>query len=438
MISVEDYLCATKVPNKEEEKKFLEDNGCKNTGIFAEKYVSKLLENAGIVFKKNLRIPTKECAVIPDFYLNELDVVLEIKSRGFNCPGTASEKIDNIPRKYSKIRETIPYKNTKIVVVFAGYEILNPSSRELTIPSREYTIDFIDLSKKYGVVRWITLPDLLDTLKLFSPTAYASGKVKPFVKWVGGKSKISKKILEHFPVNFGKYFEPFAGGGAIGFSLNTDVPKSFSDVNAKLINCYLAVKNDVEALITELNRLEIYANSPEHYAVVRESFNQGNCLDLQSAAQFIYLNKCCFNGIYRENKSGKFNVPFGKMGSPLICDTATLRSVSTFLQNVDISCSNYEAIFPKPGDLVYLDPPYFETFSEYSSQGFSKENHLQLKNFVDRLTRNDVLVVLSNSSTDFIKDLYCDYIQIVIETKYSVSGKNSGRKTTEELLIKNF
>lgn len=438
MLSIEDYLCATKVPGKEEEKKFLEDNGCKNTGIFAEKYVSKLLENSGIVFKKNLRIPTKECVVIPDFYLYELDVVLEIKSRGFNCTGTASEKIDNIPRKYSKIRETTSYKNTKIVVVFAGYEILNPSSKELLNPIREYVVDFVDLSKKYGVAHWITLPNLLDTLKLFSVCGSTVEKVKPFVKWVGGKSKISKKILEHFPANFGKYFEPFAGGGAIGLSLNSDIPKSFSDVNPKLINCYLAVKNDVEDLITELRRLEIYANTPEQYAIVRDSFNQGNCDDLQAAAQFIYLNKCCFNGIYRENKSGKFNVPFGKMGNPLICDAATLRSVSKFLQNVDISCNNYEAISPKPGDLVYLDPPYFDTFSDYSSQGFSKENHLQLKNFVDRLTRDDVLVVLSNSSTDFIKYLYCDYTQIAIETKYSVSCKNSGRKTTEEILIKNF
>ena len=269
-------------------------------------------------------------------------------------------------------------------------------------------------------------------------SASAPEKVKPFVKWVGGKSTISKKILEHFPAEFGKYFEPFAGGGAIGFSLNRDIPKSFSDVNAKLINCYLVIKNDVEGVVTELSRLEIYANTPEQYAIVRDSFNQGNCDDLQSVAQFIYLNKCCFNGIYRENKSGKFNVPFGKMKNPLICDEITLRSVSKFLQNVDISCSNYDAISPRPGDLVYLDPPYFDTFSDYSSQGFSKENHLQLKNFVDRLTRDDVLVVLSNSSTDFIKHLYCDYTQIAIETKYSVSGKNSGRKTTEEILIKNF
>jgi DNA adenine methylase len=186
------------------------------------------------------------------------------------------------------------------------------------------------------------------------------------------------------------------------------------------------------------SREDYYANNVEQFNVVRDSFNEGNSSKLQLAAQFIYLNKCCFNGMYRENKSGKFNVPFGKMKNPLICDQVLLRSVSKFLQNVDISCGNYDCINPKSGDLVYLDPPYFQTFSDYSSDGFSEESHTQLKNFVDKLTSIGVLVVLSNSSTEFIKELYCDYAQIPIETRYSVSGKESGRKSVEELLIKNF
>jgi DNA adenine methylase len=376
--------------------------------------------------------------------LYELDVILEIKSRGYNCPGTASEKIDNIPRKYSKIRDCETYKNTKIIVVFVGYEILNPSSQELVNPLREYVVDFVSLASKYNVSHWINLPNLLNTLKKFKKVQLHSSspnfeKLKPFVKWIGGKSKISKKITHHFPSQFGKYFEPFAGGAAIGFKLNESIPKNFSDVNAKLVNCYDVIKNDVESLITEMtSREDYYANNVEQFNVVRDSFNEGNSSKLQLAAQFIYLNKCCFNGMYRENKSGKFNVPFGKMKNPLICDQVLLRSVSKFLQNVDISCGNYDCINPKSGDLVYLDPPYFQTFSDYSSDGFSEESHTQLKNFVDKLTSIGVLVVLSNSSTEFIKELYCDYAQIPIETRYSVSGKESGRKSVEELLIKNF
>jgi DNA adenine methylase len=446
MTVIEDYLNGIRMVSKEEEKKILADNGYKNTGIFAEKYVAKLLESNEIVFKKNLRISTAHCSVIPDFYLYELDVILEIKSRSYNCPGTASEKIDNIPRKYSKIHDCETCKNTKIIVVFAGYEILNPSSQELVNPLREYVVDFVSLAKKYNVTDWINLPNLLDTLKKFKKvqthtddSTSINGKLKPFVKWIGGKSKISKKITHHFPSQFGKYFEPFVGGAAIAFKLPESIPKSFSDVNARLVNCYDVIKNDVESPITEMTSCEdYYANSLEQYITVRDSFNEGNSSKLKLAAQFIYLNKCCFNGMYRENKSGKFNVPFGKMKNPLICDRVLLRSVSKFLQNVDISCGNYDCINPKSGDLVYLDPPYFQTFSDYSSDGFSKECHTQLKNFVDQLTSIGVLVVLSNSSTEFIKELYCDYTQIPIETRYSVSGKESGRKSVEELLIKNF
>lgn len=435
------YLNGTVILNKEEEKKFLEEQGCKNTGIFAEKYIAELLNSHCILFKKNLRISTNESYVIPDFYLYEYDTILEIKSRSYGCSGTASEKVDNIPRKYSKIRDNDAYLDTKIVVVFCCYEILNPLCLELVNPTSKYALDFVKLSKNHGVIKWIVLPDLLDTLKKleFTPRIKTVPAFKPIVKWIGGKNKISKKILQEFPRQFTKYFEPFAGGACIGLKVQQSVPKYFSDINSKLINCYNVVKNDVEALIIELNCAEKYANTREHYEIIREEFNNfEGSNSTRLAAQFIYLNKCCFNGMYRENKSGKFNVPFGKMKNPLICDSELLRNVSRFLQNVDISCSDYGSINPKEGDLVYFDPPYFDTFSDYSSDGFSETDHVNLKNFVDTLTSRGVLVILSNSCTDFIKELYSEYHQIIVETNYSVSAKLSGRNKVQEILIKNF
>lgn len=438
-----EYLNGTIVLSKEEEKKFLEDQGCKNTGIFAEKYIAELLNSHGVLFKKNLRISTNESYVIPDFYLYEYDTILEIKSRSYNCSGTASEKVDNIPRKYSKIRDNNAYLNTKVVVVFCCYEILNPVCAELVNPASEYAVDFVELCKRHGVSNWIVLPDLLETLKKLEFIHHTKSlpALKPIVKWIGGKNKISKKILQEFPCEFNKYFEPFAGGACIGLKVQQSVPKYFSDINSKLINCYNTVKNDVEALILELDCVEKYVNTKGRFQIIREEFNEGDSRgssDIELAAQFIYLNKCCFNGMYRENKSGKFNVPFGKMGNPVICDSELLRNVSKFLQNVDISCCDYTSIKPEEGDLVYFDPPYFDTFSEYSSGGFSSVDHITLKNFVDTLTARGVLVILSNSSTDFIKELYSDYQQIIIETNYSVSAKRSGRSKVQEILIKNF
>lgn len=425
-ISIEDYFNGKCIDiTKEQEEKFLQENGTKNTGKLAEKYVENLLKKDGYKFKKNIRIMIDNTYIIPDFYLYELDIILEVKSRSYTCKGTASDKIDNIPRKYSKIIKTELYKNTKIIVVFCAFEIINTNTIEIIEAKTEYTIDFINLCKKYNVINWIKVENLIQYLPV---------KIKPFIKWVGGKSKISKYIISKFPKKYGDYYEPFLGGGYIGLSLSEDKKKYFSDINSTLILCYQKIKEDADSLILELSQGN-YVNTKDVFLKIREEFNKNKTFDTLDVARFIYLNKCCFNGLYRVNSNGEFNVPFGDMKNPKICDKKLLKNVSKFLQNVDIKCINYNNISPKPYDLVYFDPPYHNTYSGYSKHGFNEDDHIKLKKFIDHLTSLKVYVILSNSNTEFINILYSAYNMSMVNTNYSVGKK---RDKIDEVLVTNF
>jgi DNA adenine methylase len=424
-MNIEDYLLG-KFPKitKKEEDELLKEH--KNTGTLAENYVENVLKNSEIKYVKNKRISTTGVYkyIIPDFYLQDLDIILEVKSRGFNCVGTASEKIDHIPRKYSNLINTVKYFDTKVIVVFCGYETINKTTQELVNPQREYCKDFIEHCKKYNVIHWINVGNLVEILPI---------QVKPFVKWVGGKKKLSKQILEKFPKIYNNYYEPFVGGGYIGLSVDISKKKYFSDINSKLIITYNSIKNEPQNLLEELN-LGDYKNNKENFLIVREKFNRGSYSEIQMSAMFIYLNKCCFNGMYRENSSGGFNVPFGDMKNPVICDTKNIKNLSKYLQNVEIDCKSYNKIKPQRNDLVYFDPPYHNTFSDYNKGGFNEESHKELKIFIDELTKQGVNVILSNSNTKFIQELYLGYNFTILENQYSV-GIN--REKIEEVLITN-
>lgn len=276
-------------------------------------------------------------------------------------------------------------------------------------------------------------------------------KPKSFIKYVGGKSKLLNYIIDNLPNEFNNYFEPFVGGGSVVLGVISQDKKkeikrkyTISDINDNLINCYLAIQNNLDELILELSK-EKYKNEKESYYKCRERFNElkytkETCNLLEKAGLFIFLNKCGFNGMYRENNSGKFNIPFGSMKNPKICDNEILVNVNTFIQQVQINCCNYQDILEliKEGDFVYIDSPYDGTFTEYTSNKFGRDSQINLKLFVDILTLKNVKVLLSNSSTIFIKDLYKDYQQINLTTKYSLGGKNANRGEKEELLIKNY
>ena len=276
-------------------------------------------------------------------------------------------------------------------------------------------------------------------------------RLKPFIKYCGGKTKLLPYIIENLPPKeFNNYYEPFVGGGSVVLGiLSKDITYkcqrnyTISDINDGLINCYEIIKNNVEDLIVELKK-DVYKNDADSYYKRRTRFNQIKFDDTQNlvekAALFIYLNKCGYNGMYRENSKGEFNIPFGKMKNPNICDTLTLRSVNNGLQNVHIACCEYKDIYElvEKGDFVYMDPPYHETFTDYTNNKFAEEEQQQLKLFVDKLNEKGVYIMLSNSATNFIKDLYKDYKQINLTTKYSLGGKGADRGEKQELLIVNY
>ncbi len=291
--------------------------------------------------------------------------------------------------------------------------------------------------------------------------------LKPFVKWVGGKGQLVSEIEKLLPSNDGKaltkYAEPMVGGGALFFSLLSkyDFEELYiSDINAELINAYQVVKNDVENLISKLNEMQMLFlpmddNGRKYfYYTVREKFNntilsEGTATD--KAAQFIFLNKTCFNGLYRVNKKGQFNVPMGAYKNPTICDDENLRNIHEALQNVTIVCGDYSLSkeFIDKNTFVYIDPPYrpiSETsgFTSYNSDVFDDNEQIRLAKFIDEINSSGAKVVLSNSDPknvneedNFFDDLYRNYTINRVEANRAINSNGNKRGKIKELLIYN-
>lgn len=271
-------------------------------------------------------------------------------------------------------------------------------------------------------------------------------KVKPFIKWAGGKSKLSTDISELFQGNSENYFEPFVGGGAVFLKMKTDnrSKKYFlNDKNSELICTYKTIQESVEELINELN-LPKYKYDRIHYSHIRE-IDPKSLSNVEVSARFIYLNKSCFNGLYRVNRNGKFNVPFGKYDNPLICEEQNLRAWNKLLDGVEITNNNFEDLLDmaNPGDFVYLDPPYHPisdtaNFSGYTSSGFSGKDQERLFIKFSDLCKNGVFCVESNSSSQLIRELYSNYKIIEKIGTRSVGGGAESRVSVKELLISSF
>ena len=273
---------------------------------------------------------------------------------------------------------------------------------------------------------------------------------QPFIKWVGGKRGLLEQILPYLPNNFNNYYEPFVGGGALFFELFShgllrNKKVVLSDINSELINTYLVVKNNPHALISELEKYK-KQHSKEFYYKIRELDRQKDYDKLSSldkATRFIYLNKTCYNGLYRVNKKGYFNTPIGRYKNPNIADRETILNASEALQNVTIKHQSFEEIIKEvqKDDFVYFDPPYYplnnsSNFTSYDSNTFLKNEQLRLFELFDRLNSNGIKVVQTNSDTEFIKVLYKKYYINILITKRSINCKNNGRgKITEVLII---
>jgi DNA adenine methylase len=267
-------------------------------------------------------------------------------------------------------------------------------------------------------------------------------KAQPFLKWVGGKSRLIPQYQPHFPAKFDIYFEPFLGGGAVFFHLNPRTAM-ISDLNPELINTYNCIGENLEELIALLQKHKA-SHSAEYYQKIR----MGNPRDrTERAARFIYLNKTCFNALYRVNKAGQFNVPMGKYKNPGICNEPVLRAASEVLQSESIACYNQPytnvQIYAGKGDFVYFDPPYHpisETskFTSYTKDSFGKEDQVILRDLFAELARKGVKVMLSNSYCDFVKDLYRDFSIHEITAARSINCNRTKRGAIKELLITSY
>jgi DNA adenine methylase len=265
---------------------------------------------------------------------------------------------------------------------------------------------------------------------------------RPFLKWVGGKRSILPELTARMPAKYEKYCEPFLGGGALFFETNP--PRAYlSDLNFYLVLTYRAVRDDVERLISQLKahdaRHKNKASRAEYYKKARKRIAHESD-PTKIAAWMIYLNKTCYNGLYRVNQSGEFNVPIGSYDEPPILDEENLRSCAKALSGVEIMQHSFLHVPIQKGNFYYLDPPFHKTFSSFDSSGFDEADHEKLAEFCGELNKGECYFMLSNSDTPFIRKLYEGHGYIVEEVKAGrfVSCKGDQRGKETELLIRNY
>ena len=271
--------------------------------------------------------------------------------------------------------------------------------------------------------------------------------VLPFVKWVGGKRQLIGDIVPLLPKKVSSYCEPFLGGGAVLFSVQ---PKNafVNDLNEELIAVYETIRDDVDTLIATLNQ---HKNNQEHYYSTRDldrdKENYQTLSKVTKAARLIFLNKTCYNGLFRVNSAGEFNTPFGNYKNPNIVNEPVLRAVNKYLNvnNVSFYSEDFaeNLLRVKKGCFVYLDPPYdpvsdTSSFTGYNKGGFDKNEQVRLKLCCDDLNNRGIKFLLSNSATVFIKELYKGYHISVVEAKRAINSDASKRGAVEEVLIRNY
>jgi DNA adenine methylase len=266
-----------------------------------------------------------------------------------------------------------------------------------------------------------------------------ASRARPFVKWVGGKRQLAEQLVAQVPKTYNTYYEPFLGGGALFFRLRPDRPV-LSDNNERLIRTYVGVRDDVERVISLLME---YPHDKKFYLRFRkEDIDRRS--DAEVAAWFIYLNRTGYNGLYRVNRSNGFNVPFGDYEKPTICHPTNLRACSKLLERAELRVQPFEKAVAsaRRGDLVYFDPPYVplsvsSSFTSYTSAGFRSEDQLSLRNVALELKRKGVHVLLSNSASPAVQQLYRkDFKLIPVEAARSVNCKAEGRHKIREFIIR--
>lgn len=280
----------------------------------------------------------------------------------------------------------------------------------------------------------------------FSQTpVFKKGSVHPFLKWAGGKSKLVQQYIPYFPKNFAIYHEPFLGGGAIFFYLySSQLTKQafLTDINPELINAYGCVKDNVELIVALLKDHQTRHNTEYYYEVRSRPLGT----PVEKAARLIYLNKTCFNGLYRENSKGEFNVPIGKYKNPSICNPDLLRSVSAALQSAQIESRRFDAVLDyakSEQDFVYFDPPYYplshtSNFTAYSRYSFNDSDQIRLRDTFAKLAMRGVKVMLSNSDCPFVRETYQDFKVHQISASRAINSDAKKRGKISELLVTSY
>ncbi|MCG8541550.1 MAG: DNA adenine methylase [Clostridia bacterium] len=271
--------------------------------------------------------------------------------------------------------------------------------------------------------------------------------VAPILKWVGGKRQLLPEIRKYVPKKITTYCEPFVGGGAALFDIQPE-KAIINDINSELINLYEVIRDDVDLLISDLKK---HKNEQAYFYKVREmdrdSDVYNNMTKIERASRIHYLNKTCYNGLFRVNQAGQFNSPFGRYNNPNITNEITLKAVSKYFNdaNITFKCGDFEKSIKgiREGSFVYFDPPYdpvsdSSNFTGYAKGGFDRSEQVRLKKLCDKLNNRGIKVLLSNSATDFIMDLYKDYNIEIIKAKRAINSNGKKRGEVDEVLMRNY
>jgi len=275
---------------------------------------------------------------------------------------------------------------------------------------------------------------------------------RPFVKWAGGKGQLLTQFEPFWPAAFRGYVEPFVGGGAVFFHLcrqeRLTEPAVLIDANAALILCYQVIRDDLKSLLVALRRHEVHRLDSSYYYDVRAWDRDPDFAlrpAVERAARTLFLNRTCYNGLYRVNRQSYFNVPFGRYKNPRIVNEKNLRAVCAALQDVELYCGDFAQCveWVRAGDLVYLDPPYdplstTSSFTNYTSASFGDEDQRRLADLFRQLDAVGCQVMLSNSDTARIRELYTDYRLEVLQARRAINARGDGRSSIPELLILNY
>ena len=271
--------------------------------------------------------------------------------------------------------------------------------------------------------------------------------VMPVVKWVGGKRQLLSVLMPLFPARFTTYCEPFLGGGAVLFGQQPQ-KAIVNDINHDLIQMYEVIRDDIENLIIELEK---HKHESKYFYKIRDwdrdRVKYNNLSRVERAARIIYLNKTCYNGLFRVNNAGEFNTPFGYYKTPNIVNAPTLRAVSNYLREAKVVffCCDYAEVLKNipTGAFVYLDPPYHPVsdtanFTGYSRGGFTREDQIRLRECCDDLDHRNIKFMLSNSATSFIKEQYAAYNITIVPAKRAINSDATGRGQIDEVVVRNY